>query len=123
MATINYDWPVASPGTTPPASTTPPPTITTSSVRYNTVVAQLIGDGLGPLTTITITHNLQLTTAELAAQQPEVAVEYLVPAIAGQCIYVVSKGTNTVVLGCAVTMTAATTYATIRIRRPFAPTR
>jgi len=116
--TVLYEWPVATPGsTTPPTGTTPPPTIPTSTVRYNTVVAELVGDSSS--TSVVITHNLALTTSQLAVLQPEVAYEPLVSG--APTIWVSARATNTVTIG--FSATSAVTFGLVRIRRPFGPTR
>lgn len=117
--TTNYYWPVATPGTTtPPLPTTPPPTIPTSSVRYNDVVVQLTGDGVS--TTVTITHNLELTAQELAADFPEIHGENLI-ASAPSGEWILSKTSNTVTLG--YSGTSVSTFRLVRIRRPQTATR
>lgn len=111
---ILYDWPVSTPGSTTPApSTQAPPTTPTSTVKFNDVVATLVGDGTS--TSVTITHNLELSSAELGQVFPEVAFE---PIVTGAPTYWVSaRAANTVTIGLSGTTSA--TFAVVRIRRPF----
>ena len=113
--TILYDWPVTTPGSTTPApSSQAPPTIPTSSVTFNKVVATLVGDSAS--TSVTVTHNLELTTAELAALCPEIHME---PLVTGAPTYwVITRAPNTVTLG--LSGTTAATFAVLRISRPAA---
>ena len=118
---ITYDWPVATPGTTtPPSSSTRPPTIPTSSVAFNEVVAAATGDGVS--TTLTITHNLELTAQELTASWPEVKFE---PQVSGAPSgWTISKASNTVTVGfSAVQATSIGVFQLVRITRPYGPSR
>jgi hypothetical protein len=116
--TVNYEWPVAVPGSTTPASSSQkPPTNPTSSVPYNDVVALLTGDGSS--TTVTITHNLELTAAELAQQWPEVDFEPLIPS--GPAPWIIAKAANTVTIGFVGTTLSA--FRLVRIRRPLSESR
>lgn len=114
----NYYWPVAVPGsTTPAASSAQPPTGGTSSVKFNEVVAQITGDGTS--TSFVVTHNLQLTTGELAELWPEVEYE---PIISGAPTHwVIARATNTVTIG--MSGTTALAFAVVRVRRPATLTR
>jgi hypothetical protein len=114
--TLSYQWPVT--GATAPAATTAPPELPTSSVRYNEVATQVIGDAVS--TSIQITTNLQLTAAELAAGFPEVVFE---PSQSGAPSWWVSaKASNSVTLGFSGTFTSGVTFGVARIKRPDRPT-
>jgi hypothetical protein len=118
---VAYDWPVATPGqTTPPASNNAPPTNITSSVKYNQVAAPLTGDGFS--TSVTITHNLEITAQELTQSWPSVRFE---PQISGgPTAWVISKATNTVTVGFSATVaTSIGVYTIVRIERPQTATR
>lgn len=110
---VSYFWPVATPGSaTAPTSTTRPPTNPTSSVDFNEVVAQLIGDGTS--TSVVVTHNLQITVAELAQLWPEVRLEP--NAASAPSVYVSAKTSNNVTLGFNGTFLG--TFGIVRIKRP-----
>ena len=119
--TVNYEWPVAVPGSTTPAPPTQaPPTVpgVPSSVRFNQVTALLTGDGAA--TSVTITHNLQMSAAELAIYWPEVRFE---PIIANppSGFWVEARAANTVTVG--FTGTSPSAFGLVRIARPDAPVR
>ncbi len=116
--TSNYYWPVATPGTTtPPLSSTRPPTNIPASGGYNEVVAELTGDGTA--TNIVLTHNFQLTVAELAQLWPECRFE---PILAGSYSpYFTNKTSNTVQVN--FTGTSASAFGIVRITRPQATTK
>lgn len=119
---VNYEWPVATPGsTTPPAASTKPPTYPAppSSVAFNEVTAQITGDNTA--TSVVVTHNLGLSTAELSAFFPSVTFEPLASTFyTGQPV-VTARAANTVTIG--FNTTGVSAFALVRIRRPFAPTR
>jgi len=110
--TLSYLWPVT--GGTPPASSATPPNIPTSSVKFNEVAIDMVGDGSA--VSVVATHNLELTPAELAAGFPEVRFE---PIVAGapSGFYVSAKATNTVTVGFN-SATFVGTYGILRIARP-----
>ena len=110
--TLSYLWPVT--GATAPAATQNPPQIPQSSVKFNEVAVNMVGDGSA--VSVTVTHNLQLTAAELGAGFPEVRFE---PIVAGgpSGFYVSAKATNTVTVGFN-SATFVGTYGILRIARP-----
>lgn len=114
--TLDYLWPVNGTSTAPTA-TANPPEIPTSSVKFNAVAVQLSGDGVA--TSVQITHNLQLTTTELADSFPEVRFEPTA-ANAPSGFYVSAKTSNTVTVNWAGTFSG--TFGIVRISRPFRPT-
>jgi len=120
--TVNYEWPVAVPGSTTPApSNQRPPTNIPSTVPFDTVSALLTGDGVS--TTVTITHNLEITAQELTQYFPEVAYEPIVAGAPSQPSTLV-RATNSVTLGFtgAVT-TSSVAFGVIRIKRPHSITK
>ena len=118
---IGYDWPVATPGqTTPPASSAAPPTNSESSVKFNQVAAALTGDGAS--TSVTITHNMQITAQELTQSWPEVRFE---PQISGgPSNWVISKSANQVTVGFSATVaTSIGVFTIVRIIKPQSATK
>ena len=78
--TINYYWPVATPGTTTPApSNQAVPTIPTppATSRFNSVTATITDDGA--TTSAVIVTNFGLTAGELTALWPKVQFEPTLP--------------------------------------------
>jgi hypothetical protein len=120
--TVNYEWPVAVPGSTTPApSNQPPPTNVGSSVRFNQVTALLSGDGAA--TSVTITHNLEITAQELSEYWPEVRFE---PIVSGgpTGFWVEARATNTVTVGFATaSATSVGGFGVVRINREYSPGR
>ena len=119
--TVNYYWPVTTPGsTTPAAANQKPPTIPVppSTVAYNEVVAQLTSDAAS--TSIVVTHNLGITAGELAELWPEIRFEPIVAG--GPSLYIIARAANTVTVGLAAT-TPAGAFSVVRIRRSIAPSR
>lgn len=113
---VSFFWPVTTPGTsTPPPANQQPPTTPTGTGRFNKVVVELQGDSA--TTTITITHNLQLSALELGQQAPEVAYEPLVSG--APSIWVAARTTNNVTLS--FSATSSVTFGLVRISRPFSP--
>lgn len=111
--TVSYFWPVATPGSaTAPTATTPPPQIPTSTVKYNRVNAELIGDGTS--TSVTVVHNLGMTVQELAALWPTVGFEATVSG--APSVWVSARATNSVTLGLSGTFSG--TFGIVRISRP-----
>jgi len=118
---VVYDWPVATPGqTTPPATNQVPPTNTPSSGRFNAVTAALTGDGV--TTTVTVTHNFQITAVELTQGWPEVRFE---PQVSGApSNWVIQKTTNNVTVGLsAAVATSVGVFELVRIFRPQSATK
>lgn len=114
---VNYKTPVS--GTVAPTATTAPTQLFESTVKYNTVVAELVGDGTS--TSVVITHNLEASTAELAADFPDVGVE---PLVSGAPSWWVStRGTNSVTIGLSATFTSGVTFGVVKIKRPLSNTR
>lgn len=101
-SSLAYVWPVTSGPTVAPALG--------AGVNSVRVTATLDGSD----TTITITHNLGFSTAELAQGQPEVIIEAAAAAGHSNDCYISSKTANTVVL----TYLAAAWKANLTIRRP-----
>ena len=116
--TVLYDYPVTTPGTTTPApANQPPPTNLDSSTRFNRVKARLVGDG--STTSVTITHNLGVSTAQLAQDYPEVHFE---PLVTGAPSYwVITRAANSITIG--LSATTAATFAVVTILRPFSPSK
>jgi hypothetical protein len=120
---VQYNWPVATPGTTtPPAANSAPPTnpAPPATVRFNEVVAALTGDGAS--TSVTITHNLGITAQELTQDWPEVKNE---PQVSGApSIWTIARAANTVTIGLSATVaTSVGVFTLIRITRPQSATR
>lgn len=99
LNTVAYEYPVA--GATAP-------TLAQSS-RVNAVSAVITGDGAG--TTFTVTHNLNISTADLAKGFPYVDTEVLLAAGNTAAAIVTTKTANTVVFTC-----TAFTGAGLRVR-------
>jgi len=86
MPVVTYDWPVA--GLVAPTAT--------QMVKRNTLTADVSIELYD--TTITITHNMQLTAAQLAAGFPLVNFEHKSLPSEQERPFVSSRTTNTVVL-------------------------
>jgi hypothetical protein len=95
---ITFKWPNATP---------------TAPVGTLTVKGAVVNDGTA--TTLTITHNLGFTTAELAEGFPEVVIEPTTANFYTETPFVSSKTANTVVITSA---GAAAAHYNITIRRP-----
>lgn len=114
--TLNYYWPVVTPGsTTPAAASQQSPSMPTSTTPFNSVEVVVTGDGAS--TGITITHNLGLSTAELSRLFPEVRFE---PQVSSYPTWWVSgRASNTVSISFSATFTVST--GIFRISRPYRP--
>jgi hypothetical protein len=112
---VSFFWPVTTPpSSTPPPTNQQPPSTPTGTGRFNTVVVELDGDS--STTTVTITHNLQLTALELGQQLPEVQYEPLVSGAPSH--WVAARTTNNVTVS--FSATSSVTFGLLRIRRPVA---
>jgi hypothetical protein len=90
----------------------PKTTAPVAPVGTNTVKGTVTLDGSD--TTLTITHNLGFSVAELAANFPEVVIEFAAAAEHTSDVYISSKTANTVVL----TYLAVANSLFITIKRP-----
>lgn len=99
LNTITYETPVA--GTTAPTAT--------QSRTHQTVSAVITGDGA--TATFTVTHNWNLSAADLAAGYPNVGLEYLLAAGYTAASVITSKSANAVAFSC-----TAFTGAGLRVR-------
>lgn len=106
----NYKTPVS--GTIAPGASTAPTQYFESSVRYNKVVAELNGDGAA--TGVTITHNLGLSPAELAADFPDIGIENVVSGAPSW--WVTARTTNNIQLSFGGTFSG--TFGVAKISRP-----
>lgn len=111
----NYKTPVS--GTIAPAANAAPTQYFESSTRYNKVVAELNGDGSA--TGVTITHNLGMSPAELAADLPDVGIENVVSG--APTWWVTARTTNNVQLSFGGTFSG--TFGVCKISRPLSNAR
>lgn len=110
-----YKTPIS--GTIAPTATQAPTQYFESSVRFNRVNVELTGDGVA--TGITITHNLGLSPAELAADYPDVG---LTPLLSGAPSWWVTANTaNNTQLSFSGTFSG--TFFIAKISRPQSSTR
>lgn len=109
---VNFKTPVA--GTVAPAANAAPTQYFESSVRFNEVRAEVVGDGTS--TSIVITHNLGMSPAELAADFPRVQFEPI--AANAPSHFVSARATNTVTVGFNGTFLSGGTFGIISIQRP-----
>ena len=122
--TINYYWPVATPGTTTPApSNQAVPTIPTppATSRFNSVTATITDDGA--TTSAVIVTNFGLTAGELTALWPKVNFEPTIPGgfnVSG--FYVAARASNSVTVGFS-PITSGVVIGVVRVTRPIAPER
>lgn len=107
--TVTYEYPVA--GVTAPTQA--------QEALLSAVLANVIATADAD-TTATITHNMQLTAAQLAAGQPWVTLEPLLAAAQISLWFVSSKTANTVVLTKATTAGSGNAGAQVRaiVQRP-----
>ena len=101
---FNYELPVQ--GATPPTQI--------QSARINEVAG--VYTGVSETDSFTITHNMQLSSAQLAEGLPEVEFEALTTDFYTEEPIVESKTSNTVVIG--VTGTATSAFLRVRVKRP-----
>lgn len=106
MATTTYEWPIA--GVTAPTAT--------QMFGHNTLVAQ-VAPALYD-TTIVITHNMNISTADLASGFPEIEITPIAAAFATSTPFISARAANSVTVTISDPVTEAEDTFRITIKRP-----
>ena len=107
---VTYLWPTA--GATAPTAAV--------MLHHQQVLAQVQGDAAA--TSFTVTHNMGISTAQLAAGFPEVELEVITAGGITAAPIISSKTANTVVFANTAFPAGAGPALNVRVKRPYSPT-